>query len=848
MTAFEESPTHVVSLATERVDLMKGAWMLEDPTGELSAAQVAELAANGGMKRISDLKIPVLRTVADYTAWLKFDVATDSSAPQDWLLVVGGPVIDHVQLFTRTEGGQWTGSPVVGVAEPFSARPIHDRNFVFPVLLHPRVAKTLLLRIRDRGDPGISVRLWQPAALQASDRVASALLCLYFGLVLGMILYNLLLYAVVKDRRFILYVGFITCLGLALAGNTGLGAQYVWGERTWWSSRVSPLGYSGALLFSTALTRLFFSTRERLPIADTALRVMGWVAIISIAAVILLPKYIASALILPGGAITATLTAAVSILAVFRRWPAAAYFCAGSLAIHISAVVASTRHIFLVPRNITTAEAFAIGSALEMILLSLALADRINEERRLKQRAQSQTLGILQASLALSSETRLQRLHERIGEVMGRVTGATATHLVLWDADLARWFLYWSDGESARLPVEDAGARGLIPISAFRHVQLVQSPLVLDDALADPRFAPDPAFARTESCSLLVLPISQPGDSRAMLLLEARNMRGAFSDVVLGAVEAIAGPLAVYLENALLYERLEQRVAQQMRELRETQQELVETARRAGMAEVAANVLHNVGNTLNSVNVAAELMRTRISQSCGSGLARAVDLLDARAHDIGRFIEHDQKGRMLPAYLRELADALSEERGEMIGHLDRLVASVAHIKNVIATQQAYAGRGVLSEPVRPAELVDEALRIADDALQEAQVTVVKQLDDVPALRLDRTRTVQILVNLMTNAKQAMEKNVAQQAAMLTLRMITDDGKLRIEVRDCGIGIAPEHLGKLFSHGFTTRPDGHGFGLHSCALAASEMGGRLTAYSGGSGLGATFTLELPLVPA
>jgi signal transduction histidine kinase len=845
--AAEASAVRVVSAATEQADLIDGAWMLEDPSGELTATQAAALAGKGAMKRISDLKEPVLRTTPDYTVWLKFDVAADSSAPRDWLVVIGTPVLDRLQLFVPAADGEWAGSPEVGVAVPFSARPIAHRNFVFPVTLHPGKTTSILLRIQDRGDAVIRVTLWKPAALQVSDTVANASLWLYFGLLLGMILYNLLLYVVVNDRRFILYVGFITCLGVALAGNTGLGAQFVWGELTWWSSHVSPLGYSGACLFSTALTRHFFSTRERLPIADTALRVLGWVSIAGIAAAILMPKFIASTLIIPTGAVMATLTAAISVLAVFRRWPGAAYFCAGSLAVHMGVVVGLTRHIFLVPKDISLSQALAVGSALEMILLSLALADRINEERRLKQRAQSQTLGILQASQALSSETRLKGLHDRIGEVMARVTGATGVYLVLWDADLKRWFLCGVDTDAARMPVEDAGALGLLPIAAFRHVEAVQAPLVLDDACADPRFASDPAFAGTDTCSLLVLPISQQGAARAMLLLEARHVRGAFSDVVLGAVEAIAGPLAVYLENALLYERLEQRVAEQTRELRDTQRELVATARRAGMAEVAANVLHNVGNTLNSVTVAAELMRSQLAQSRGLGLARAVDLMDSRAQDIGEFMQYDGRGRILPAYLRELAEALQLERGESLGHLDRLTASIEHIKNVIATQQAYAGRGVMSEPVRPAELVDEALRIADDALQKAQVKVIMQLDEIPPLCLDRTRTVQILVNLVTNAKQAME-HLMDRAALLTVRMDTGEGKLRIQVMDCGMGIAPENIGKLFSHGFTTRPGGHGFGLHSCALAACEMGGSLTAQSEGPDCGATFTLELPLMPA
>jgi signal transduction histidine kinase len=760
---------------------------------------------------------------------------------------VGTPVLEHVQLFTLGDDGQWLAMPEQGADIPFAARAIPNRSFVFPLHLPPGKTTSMLLRVSDTGAAVIKATLWQPVEFQASELVSYEFLCLYFGSLAGMLLYNLLLYVVVRDRRFMLYVGFVGCLGIGLLGNTGLGAQYLWGGMTWWNTHTYPLGYAGAIFFSTLLTRHFFSTRQRLPRCDKALTALTWLAAGAVAATLLLPKLAAVALIIPAGIVVATLTPIISVLAVIRRWPGAAYYCAASLSVHTGTLIGLTRLLFLVPKDISLAQALAFGSCLEMVLLSLALADRINEERRLKQRAQSQTLGILEASQALSSVTRLDRLHARIGEVMARVTGATTTQLVLWDAELKRWFLYGAGPDAGRVSAEDAGSRGLMSYFAFDHVRQSGAPLIVDDAVADPRFAGDPAFAGASCCSLCALRISHQGAALAVMILECRNRRGAFSNVALSAVEAIAGPLAVYLENALLYERLEQRVTEQTRELRGTQQELLATAKRAGMAEMAANVLHNVGNTLNSVNVAAELMRGELARSRGAALGRVVDLLDAHAQDLGDFMSNDEKGRRLPGYLRELTEALGAERADMQDHLDRLTASVEHIKNVIAMQQAHAARSVAGEPVRPIELIDEALRITDDVLQEGKVRVVKQLAEVPPVRLDKTRTVQILVNLVTNAKQAMDHGLAPRRT-LTLRLDAADGKLRIQVKDCGVGIAAENMNKLFSHGFTTRRDGHGFGLHSCALAASEMGGRLAAHSDGTGFGATFTLELPLEPA
>jgi signal transduction histidine kinase len=439
----------------------------------------------------------------------------------------------------------------------------------------------------------------------------------------------------------------------------------------------------------------------------------------------------------------------------------------------------------------------------------------------------------------------LNRLHARVREVMADLTGATGVHFVLWDADLKDWFLYEGVEGGRRLPAAQAGARGLLPLSALQQAQITQQTLIVDDALGDARFAADPAFAKVDQCALMVVPILHHGALNAVLVLENRRKRGAFSMVSGDTVASIAGPLAVSLENALLYERLEQRVAEQTRELREAQEQLVAAARRAGMAEIATNVLHNVGNILNSVNVAAEMVRSRLRGSKLGGLTRAVQMLDAHADDPGGFIARDEKGKRLPGYLRELSKVLERERQESLERLGQLTANIDHIKNVVATQQAYAGRSSLRERVQPRELFEDALHMNESALERHHVAVVKEFEEIPALQLDKTRGVQILVNLIANAKQAMGSKEGPRT--LTLRMHARGETLRFVVRDEGCGIAPENLSLIFSHGFTTRAGGHGFGLHSCALAANEMGGRLTVHSDGIGRGATFTLELPLYP-
>jgi PAS domain S-box-containing protein len=280
----------------------------------------------------------------------------------------------------------------------------------------------------------------------------------------------------------------------------------------------------------------------------------------------------------------------------------------------------------------------------------------------------------------------------------------------------------------------------------------------------------------------------------------------------------------------------------------EVQAQLLVTARMAGMAEIATNVLHNVGNVLNSVNVSAGMVSTRLRNSKLRGLARSVALMDEHASDLGEFLTQDARGKLLPAYLRDLARNLEQEQEAMNTELGALGKSVDHIKEVIAAQQSYAGTPRMVELINLDELANDALRMNSDALTRHKVEVVKNFSALPVLRLDRHRTLQILVNLIGNAKQALH-GVNGRHPCITLGAgfaDTADGRvLRITVADNGEGIAPENLTRVFSHGFTTRQNGHGFGLHSCVLAAQEMGGSLSVRSNGVDQGATFTLDLPV---
>ena len=279
-------------------------------------------------------------------------------------------------------------------------------------------------------------------------------------------------------------------------------------------------------------------------------------------------------------------------------------------------------------------------------------------------------------------------------------------------------------------------------------------------------------------------------------------------------------------------------------QLRQAQRELIEASRLAGIAEVATGVLHNLGNALNSVNISASIAAERIRNSRVPSVGKAAKLLLDQGDRLVDFFATDPRGRQLPGYLEKLGAHLQAERSESVCELEALLDNVDHIKQIVAAQQSFAHVSGIVEVVSPAEIVEYALRLSEASLTRHQVTVVREFSPSPMIKVERHKVLQILVNLIRNAKEAMNES-GRTGKQLVLGVRTSpEGRVQIYATDNGVGIPPENLTRIFAFGFTTKVTGHGFGLHSSALAAKEMGGSLQAQSDGPGAGATFVLELP----
>jgi PAS domain S-box-containing protein len=279
--------------------------------------------------------------------------------------------------------------------------------------------------------------------------------------------------------------------------------------------------------------------------------------------------------------------------------------------------------------------------------------------------------------------------------------------------------------------------------------------------------------------------------------------------------------------------------------LRVSQQKLLETSRLAGMAEVATGVLHNVGNVLNSVNVSANLMVERLRRSKASKLVQAAGLLTSKNGDLADYLTKDPNGQRLPGYLTRLGEFLVAENAELLNEADQLGRNIEHIKEVVAMQQSYAKVSGVFENLPLHLLVEDAIAMNLSAFERHGIRLERRFATVPPVRVDRHKVLQILINLLRNAKYALDDSKRIDKRLTIDISQSGEKVVYVAVTDNGIGIPEENLTRVFAHGFTTREEGHGFGLHSGALAARAMGGSLSVTSAGVGQGATFTLELPI---
>ena len=279
--------------------------------------------------------------------------------------------------------------------------------------------------------------------------------------------------------------------------------------------------------------------------------------------------------------------------------------------------------------------------------------------------------------------------------------------------------------------------------------------------------------------------------------------------------------------------------------LRKAEEELEEKSQNEGMAEIAAGVLHNVANVLSSVNSSNTFIQDTAKYSKVDGLIKANKLLREHIDHIDQFIFEDPRGKKLLNYYLKLEEPLRKEREDIVSQSERLDEKISIINDVITAQQSHAMSGQITSETVLSEIVESTLSLQEDLLADYELDVTTDLKAKTPVIAQRSKLIHVLVNFIKNAGESMEENHPENKK-LTIKTWEDSYKVYLSVTDNGLGIKGENIDKIFSHTYTTKKKGHGFGLHSSANYMKEMGGKIKVSSEGRGKGTTFTLVFPII--
>jgi len=272
------------------------------------------------------------------------------------------------------------------------------------------------------------------------------------------------------------------------------------------------------------------------------------------------------------------------------------------------------------------------------------------------------------------------------------------------------------------------------------------------------------------------------------------------------------------------------------------QREALVNAHAAGKAEFATTVLHNIGNVLNSVNVDSAEIRRGVRAMRLDRLKLALEMITEHRDNLAAFFA-SEKGQKLETYLAKVIEAAARESELVAGHTEEIHKKIEIARDIIETQQSYA-KGNELQKKNLVQLVDEALEIQHESIKKRGILLEKRYGVVRPVAVPSAKMIHLLINLVKNAVESLSQ-APRENRTLTVSLREETDAVAISITDNGIGIAPEHLPKMFTHGFTTKKHGHGFGLRYCAKTARELGGEITAVSEGKGKGACFTVTLPL---
>lgn len=384
---------------------------LEDHDGALTIAEVADAGRNEKF-----LPVPVTGGneinfgYSASTFWLRFVVDITTPVQNDLLLEVGFPSLDHVVFFSETDGN-WQKQET-GDLMPFAARPIIHRNFVFPLNRHQPGSYTYYLRINSAGTLTVPLRLWQSDAFNVHNQYAYVGLAIYFGILLGLLLYNMMLFFSLRDRNYLAYVCVVIGMAVGQVSLTGLGNQFLWPDWPAWGNVALPCGFAATAFFAAIFTRGFLNTAQVAPLHDRVIVILAIAAAFTTFSPAFLPYTWAGILTSLLGIVFPAVAVSTGVICFRRGQPGARFFLLAWTLLLCGTAILGLRNMGGVPTNFFTLYAMLIGSALEMLLLSFALADRIHDLRKEKELAQGEALATSQRTERELEGRVAERTHE----------------------------------------------------------------------------------------------------------------------------------------------------------------------------------------------------------------------------------------------------------------------------------------------------------------------------------------------------------------------------------------------------------------------------------------------------
>lgn len=391
--------------------------VLEDPTGKLTLSKV-ERAENASrfhaFPGTSDLNFGYTSSAI----WLRLRLIPEINTPAFWLLEIAYPSLDHVEMYTRHENNLIHMTS--GDHRPFTERPYAHRNLIFPLTLAPESEQVIFLRVESSGSLTLPLTLWTPSALHSHDQRIYSLFAFYFGMLLALGLYNLLLYFSLRESIYLTYFAFVAWLTIGQLSMIGLGNQFFWPDSPVWGNFILPTGYCLTGYFGTSFTRLFLNTKRNSPRFDRFFQSLQIGFLIGAIAPVFGFYSIGGIIVAILGATFSVTSVICGVIAVKDNQPGARLFLVAWSLFLFGVALLGFRTLDWLPTNLLTSYGMQIGSALEMLLLSFALADRIHALRKDKELAQAEALhskGLAMEALQRSEKELEQLIEERTSEL-----------------------------------------------------------------------------------------------------------------------------------------------------------------------------------------------------------------------------------------------------------------------------------------------------------------------------------------------------------------------------------------------------------------------------------------------